>query len=232
MDLNRCLENLLNKNYDTYLVQKEFTENASHELQTPLAIFQSQLELLMQTSPLTEEQAGLINSLETNNKRLARLNRSLLLLTKIENEEYQPTEFIDISELVKKFIQSYQYYFQKKELKIMEEYNDPMLIQANKTLIEILISNLISNAVRHNIIGGRLWIALQGGVLSIKNSGAEEGLETDKIYRRFYKKGSEKDGLGLGLAIVQRICNISHFSIQYLHPDGMHEFKINFFPAS
>jgi signal transduction histidine kinase len=115
-DLNRSLENLLNKNYKSYLEQKEFTENASHEMQTPLAIFQSQLEVLMQTSPLTEEQADLINSLEMNNKRMVRLNRSLLLLTKIENEEYQPKESVNITELVKKFLGSYQYYIQEKDL--------------------------------------------------------------------------------------------------------------------
>lgn len=231
-DLNRSLENLLNKNYNTYLAQKEFTENASHEMQTPLAIFQSQLELLMQTAPLSEEQAGLINSMETNNKRLAKLNRSLLLLAKIENEEYQPTELVPIADLVKKFLPSFQYYFQKKDLKVIENYYDNITLQANKTLLEILISNLISNAVRHNIQGGKIWIDIRGGNLTIKNTGNSERLETGRIYERFYKQGSEKDGIGLGLAIVQRICNINHFAIQYFHSDGMHEFKINFLPAA
>ena len=227
-DLNRSLENLLNKNYKSYLEQKEFTENASHEMQTPLAIFQSQLEVLMQTSPLTEEQADLINSLEMNNKRMVRLNRSLLLLTKIENEEYQPTESVNITELVKKFLGSYQYYIQEKELTVTETYENDIIFRANKTLIEILISNIISNAVKHNVPGGALIIQTTGAILTIKNTGDPQSLEPERIYQRFYKKGGEMEGIGLGLAIVQRICNIGRFSIRYQYAGNLHEFKTDF----
>lgn len=230
-DLNRSLENLLSKNYKSYLEQKEFTENASHEMQTPLAIFQSQLEVLMQTSPLTEEQADLINSLEMNNKRMVRLNRSLLLLTKIENEEYQPTESVNIIELVKKFLGSYQYYIQEKDLTLTETYENDIIFRANKTLIEILISNIISNAVKHNVPGGALIIQTTGAALTIKNTGDPQSLEPERIYQRFYKKGGEMEGIGLGLAIVQRICNIGRFSIRYQYAGNLHEFKIDFSAA-
>jgi signal transduction histidine kinase len=227
-DLNRSLENLLKKNYNSYLEQKEFTENASHEMQTPLAIFQTQLEVLMQTSPLTEEQAGLIHSLETNNKRLVRLNRSLLLLTKIENEEYQPTGPVNITELVKKFLLSYQYYIQEKGLHLTEAYESDITFRANKALIEILISNIISNAVKHNIPGGALRIQTAGATLTVKNAGDPQSLDPERIYQRFYKKGDETEGTGLGLAIVQRICKAGGFSIRYEYAGNLHAFEIDF----
>jgi signal transduction histidine kinase len=227
-DLNRSLENLLKKNYNSYLEQKEFTENASHEMQTPLAIFQSQLEVLMQTSPLTEEQAGLIHSLEMNNKRLVRLNRSLLLLTKIENEEYQPTGPVNITELVIKFLLSYRYHIREKGLTLTETCESDITFRANKTLIEILVSNVISNAVKHNIPGGALLIQTAGAILTVRNTGIPQSLEPERIFQRFYRKSGETEGTGLGLAIVQRICKIGGFSIRYQYTGNLHEFKIDF----
>jgi signal transduction histidine kinase len=227
-ELNRSLENLLNKNYKSYQEQKEFTENASHEMQTPLAILQSQLELLMQTSPLTKEQADLVNALEKNNKRMVRLNRSLLLLTKIENDEYQPERSVSVTDLVKKFLLSYQYYIQEKELMLTETYENDIVLRANETLIEILVGNIISNAVKHNVTGGVLLIKSSGATLVVRNTGNPQSLDAEKIFQRFYKKGGEMEGIGLGLAIVQRICNISRFLIRYQYTDDQHELVIDF----
>jgi signal transduction histidine kinase len=227
-DLNKSLKNLLNRNRDIYLAQKEFTENAAHEMQTPLAIFQGQLELLLQTSPLTEEQALLINSLENNNQRLSKLNRSLLLLAKIENDEYQPTEEVDVAELAEKFTGSYLPYIQKKNIQLEEDYGSHILVRANRSLIEILVSNLVSNAVRYNVPGGKIRIEAGETSFTIKNTGNPEGLATDKLYQRFSRQPGQQEGFGLGLAIVQRICGIYRFSINYRHENGLHVFSVVF----
>ena len=115
IELNQVIKNLLVKNYEIYLQQKEFTENASHEMQTPLAIIQGQVELLMQTSPLTEAQANLISELEASNKKLARLNKSLLLLTRIENNEYSPAESVDLAGMTRKLVDSSHDFLDKRK---------------------------------------------------------------------------------------------------------------------
>jgi two-component system, OmpR family, sensor histidine kinase ArlS len=227
-DLNKNLEILLNRNYSTYLSQKEFTENAAHEMQTPLAIFQSQLENLLQTTPLSEEQVQLIVQLENNNQRLIKLNRSLLMLAKIENEEFQPTEKIDVAELTGKFTESYQSIIRKKNISFYEIYKDPLAIIANRSLIEVLISNLVSNAVRHNVPAGQIRIESSSGSLIIKNTGLPESLSPDKMYERFSRQKSSQEGVGLGLAMIRRICQIYHLQLNYYFENNFHIFRIDF----
>lgn len=226
--LNKSLSQLLNRNYLVYLSQKEFTENAAHEMQTPLAIFQGQLENLMQTTPLTEEQVHLIEQLDNNNQRLIKLNRSLLLLAKIENDEFQPTESVNVTELTKDFVSSYIANIQKKNITVEERYNAEIFTQANRSLIEIMISNLVSNAVRHNLYNGRIHIETEKGFFVIRNTGITETLLHDTMYERFSKRDGTQEGVGLGLAMVRRICEIYSFRLSYRFEDGLHVFRIDF----
>lgn len=227
-DLNKNLELLLNRNHTIYLSQKEFTENAAHEMQTPLAIFQGQLENLMQTAPLTEEQAQLIDHLGNNIQRLIRLNRSLLMMAKIENDEFQPTERVNVSEVASRFTSSYLSFIRKKEIQLFEQYPQEIWIQANRSLIEVLISNLVSNAVRYNISGGQIQIETGSGFLHIKNTGNPHRLSEDKIYERFSRQGNHQEGVGLGLAMVRRICEMYNFPLKYQYEEGIHSFRIDF----
>ena len=230
-DLNKSLGNLLRRMEDSFIAQKEFTENAAHEVQTPLAIFQGQLELLMQTKPLTEEQAMLLASMQETNQRISRLNRSLLLLTKIENDEYERNEAVDVAQMLKQFTASYLFQAEKKNLRFVETYDDPLHIKANPALLEILISNLVSNAVRYSQPGGEIRISTRDGKLMIRNGGDSASLDTENLFGRFRKQSANQEGFGLGLAIVSRICKMHGYRITYDFSDHHHLFSIHFLPS-
>jgi len=227
-ELNYGLENLLNKNYEIYLAQKDFTGSAAHELQTPLAISQSQLELLMQTSPLSAEQAGIIQDLEANNQRIIRTNRSLLLLARIENESFASPEPVDLSLLFSGLLQHYRMVLQEKQLELEEHFAAGALLSGNRTLLEILAGNLLSNAVRHNVPGGRLYVETGKDRIVVRNTGVTQPLDAARMYERFYKSGPSQEGIGLGLSIVQRICVLAHYEVNYSYRDGEHEFLVRF----
>ncbi len=227
-ELNQVIKNLLNRNYEIYLQQKEFTENASHEMQTPLAIIQGQLELLMQTVPLTEDQAILISELEASNQRLIRLNKSLLLLTRIENNEYAPAGPADIAVIVEAQLDSFQDHLEKRKIKRIEKLEARPVVQTNISLMEILISNLVSNGIRHNIQEGILLVETGPDFLTISNTCADKALDAQKVFNRFYKESSDTASTGLGLAIVKRICDMYGFQLSYTFDDHMHSFTVKF----
>jgi len=228
-ELNKAIVNLFNRNHETYLLQKEFTENASHEMQTPLAIFQTKLDLLMQTSPLSEDQAELIHALETTNHRLIRLNKSLLLLAKIENDQFRPTESINIMNLTKRLTDQVKVHAAEKGIAIVENYIGSPLVKANNTLIEILVGNLLSNAIRYNVENGEIILTLEENSLDIQNTGQGSPLQADKIFDRFHKENqssSNAESTGLGLAIVKKICDLYQYRIQYSFANNMHRFEL------
>jgi len=146
-DLNAAIRSLTNKNMEVFQQQKEFIENASHELQTPLAIFQSKLDLLMQDDALTEEQATLVKDLINVNQRLSKLNKSLLLLSKIESGQFIDKESIDVAQVLRDSISNYLELTGTGSINILEA--SPYILQGNRTLIEILINNLVRNAFQH-----------------------------------------------------------------------------------
>jgi len=227
-DLNKAIEQLAERNYQVYSSQKEFTENASHEMQSPLAVFQSKLELLMQTSPLNEDQAALIGDLANASKRMARLNKSLILLTKIDNDQFLEKEAVSLKDILQKMIRLYE--FQIRQLSIHVRFNETQdgTVEANKTLIEILVGNLLSNAIRHNVRNGSIQITLKENELIIRNTGKPAALDPQKIFRRFQKESADANSIGLGLEIVKKISDLNRYSIQYRFIDQMHTFSIRF----
>jgi signal transduction histidine kinase len=227
-DLNTSLEELTDRTYQTYVSQKEFTENASHEMQTPLAVFQSKLELLMQTSPLNEEQAQLIADLADATQRMARLNKNLVLLTKIENYQFTEKETVSLNSIVENFIQQYQPQSDQKQITINKDLHNEVKVEANKTLIEILVSNLLGNAIRHNCPNGFIKIALQRDTLTIQNTGKPFSLNGHKLFRRFQKESSDSNSIGLGLEMVKKIASLYQFSVSYDFNDQMHNFIVKF----
>ncbi|PWT72259.1 MAG: hypothetical protein C5B59_16270 [Bacteroidetes bacterium] len=229
-ELNKALRNLFNRNYEIYLQQKEFTENAAHEMQTPLAIFQSKLDLLMQTQSLTEDQAELIHDLESTNRRLIRLNKSLLLLAKIENGQFPVNEEVNIAQLTQKIIDQSKFHADQYSISIKSGSEDPSIIKANSSMLEIMVGNLVSNAVRHNRRGGQVQVDIHQNTLRISNTGVESPLP-DKVFDRFHKlsNGTEMgEGTGLGLAIVSKICSIYHYTLGYRYENKQHAFTVAF----
>lgn len=226
--MNRILTKLMRDNIASYNQQKEFTENAAHELQTPLAVFQSQLDLLLQDATLNEQQMNVIESMYDVSSRLTRLNKNLLLLSRIDNSQFKDTEAIDLHEL----LETHLFYF--KELAInngIQLYADiPSLftVTANKILLESLINNLISNAIRHNCEGGVIYIEAKDRIFLIRNSGDKQPLDPDKIFRRFSRVSEKKKGNGLGLSIVNQICKLHEWSVTYKYENNLHCFRVNF----
>lgn len=231
-ELNSAIKNLLDRTYEVYIEQKEFTENASHEMQTPLAIFQSKLELLMQTNPLTEEQAGLIDDLENTNHRLARLNKSLLLLAKIENNQYPVIEEINVTSMIESMVRQLRDRPDTEKISnIKENYVGKLMVKADGSLIEILLSNLISNGLKHNIRNGSLGIETDTRSLTIKNTGPTTALDSKKIFERFHKgtvAANNTNSTGIGLAIVRKICDLYGYRITYSFQENLHQFTVSF----
>lgn len=228
-DLNQTLQQLTDRSRLAYQSQKEFIENASHEIQTPLAVIQSKLELLMQTQPLTPEQAALISSLNDANSRLSRLNKSLLLLTRIENNQYAELEDVNVQSRCKEIVSQLEYQVDVKEIEVATVFRADVTLCANRVLFDVLITNLLVNAIRYNVQGGKILIALDNEALTVENTGSDTPLNPEKIFERFQKENTSSKSMGLGLAIVKRICQLYDYSISYGFKDQhTHVFRVTF----
>lgn len=226
-DLNRTIKQLADKNYQVYLYQKEFTENASHEMQTPLAVFQAKLDLLLQ-SRLSEEQALLIQPLLDSATRLNRLNKGLVLLAKIDNHQFIETEPVEITGLTLQLIGQFRDQIERKGLRLQTHWDELIAIPFNKTLLEMLFSNLIANAIRHNNDGGDIEIRARKSNWTISNSGPALSIPAEKIFDRFQKGNQNPSSLGLGLAIVKRICDNAGWTINYHFMENRHILILRF----
>lgn len=225
--LNHALQQLMAKSVCSYQAEKEFTENASHELQTPLAIFQTKLELLSQQPNLTHEQAQIIQDLFQMTSRLSRLNHNLLFLAKIDNNQFDMREDIQLNDFIDDMLPSLESIMGQLRIERHDTHH-PVTVYANRTLLESLVSNLIVNAVRHSNADGVINISINTQQLSISNTSDEPALSPDHIFNRFYRPVQNKSGNGLGLAIVKSICNYHHWSIHYCFHDRQHCFTVNF----
>jgi len=225
-ELNIVVTNMSEKAKHDYKDLKTFTENASHELLTPIAVINSKLDTLIQTGNLNEKQSGLLNDLYSAVSRLNRLNQSLLLLVKIENRLLHEQKAINLKELVEETITQFEEIFHDKSLTVTCSLADKQ-ITGSRYLGEILVSNLVNNAVRHNYRGGEIVITLTAESLVVKNTGEDWPLDGERIFTRFHKS-SGSEGSGLGLTISKQICNNFGFSLDYSFSDAFHTFTITF----
>lgn len=228
-ELNKAIIQLTDRNNRVYIQQKEFTANAAHELQTPLAAMQAKLELMMQEKNLSEDQVRHIQSLSQSVTRMTRLNKGLLLLAKIENNQFRDVQQIDIVTIIKRVIRQSAPHIQMKHLQVVESCQ-PEIIHSNPDLTDILITNLINNAILHTPAGGNIKITSGNGKVEIMNSGKPLLFPVENLFYRFQKGNHPKasEGNGLGLAIVKQICNTCHFDITYRYEDGNHVFTLRF----
>ncbi|HVB03364.1 MAG TPA: HAMP domain-containing sensor histidine kinase [Chitinophagaceae bacterium] len=227
-DLNQAISQLVKRNQQVYLSQKEFTENAAHEMQTPLAIFRTKLDLLLQHSNLDEQQAEQIQSLTDTVDRLTRLNRCLLLLSKIENRQFMDNQPIHLAAVLEKTVNLLEEQYAAKNIRLIMQLDKTAEVMANAELMDILISNLLSNAIRHNIESGEITIRLEEKRLMISNTGPALVFEPAGIFDRFRKNPASPGSTGLGLAIVKEICEASGFTIQYAFKGNRHNLELSF----
>jgi len=227
--LNEQLSKLITENLSIYSQQKEFVENASHELQTPLAVFQSQLDTLLQQPNLTEKEMDILQSLYSTSSRMSRLNKNLLLLARIDNEQFEKRDSVDLVKVLYKQLNPLRELAESNGIKVSATINSTLRIKANEILLESLISNLITNAIRHNTgENGVIHISLDKNELSISNTGKKDSLVADRIFKRFSRISEEKKGNGLGLSIVKQICKFHNWEIEYQYKDEKHTFSVKF----
>lgn len=227
-ELNLSLSKLTNKINSDFNNLKEFTENASHEMQTPLAIMQSKSEMLLQSENLTKEHVAQIRVIYQSIQRLSKLNKTLLLLSKIENRQFKDLESINVNEVIEKHIEIYEDFIKNKNLTVNTKSTLEVEIKANPLLFDMVISNLISNAIKHNKMNGKIEILTTNLFISVLNSGEAPKLTSSSLFERFKKDSKAPNSFGLGLAIVKKICDNYNWKITHSYLDDQHNISIYF----
>lgn len=222
-ELNRSVNAMAEKVKQDYKELKSFTDNASHEMMTPLAIINSKLDSLLQTESFTEQQGALLEDIYQATGRLSRLHQSLLLLAKIENNLISDVQEVDLKELIEAKIRQFSELFERDGLKVEVKLSERK-VTMSRYLADILLNNLISNAVRHNMSGGKISIELNAEKLVVSNTGKKLNIQ-NRMFDRF-SKSATSEGMGLGLAISKQICNLYGFSIEYGQVENLHIFTI------
>ena len=227
-ELNNAVATMSDRVVKDYNALKSFTENASHEIQTPLAIVNSKLELLMQSENFTEGQMKDIETIHGEIRRLSKLNQSLLLLTKIDNRQFTETREVDLASIIIKHLNNYEELIAAKRISLIKNIEAPVEVLINETMAEVLITNIISNAIRHNIEEGRIEIRLDKNRLTILNTGPALNSKPHELFGRFKKDKPQSESLGLGLSIVKKIVEQYGFSINYYYQNELHRITITF----
>lgn len=223
--MNQLLEDTIANAETDYQVLKEFTENASHEMQTPLAIIRAKLDLVIQEEGLSDKQTQALASIYSGIKRLNKLNQSLLLLAKIENNQFEQTIQVNLLDSMQEKLDQFQEFWMNNQITCHADLH-PATIRSNPELIDILLNNLISNAARHNKAGGAIGIKLDANELYIENTGPLTELDAARLFRRFYKEQQHSQHNGLGLSIVKQICDQLLISIEYTFSGDRHRFTL------
>ncbi len=220
--LNHTFENMMQKIQADFVNLKEFTENASHEIQTPLAIIKSKLEMVLQDKTLDDQQHHRIRTAFESTIRLSKLNDSLLLLSKIENRQFVETNKIDICALVRSRLEYLEELFALKQIEVTIHLEKQVKFILNPLLADILINNLLSNALRHNKEKGKIEVKSGNQEIVISNTSERDEIDCSRMFRRFSKQTTLSESNGLGLAIAHEICNSYNLELNYQYINEMH----------
>jgi len=225
-ELNKAVNEMTAKVANDYLSLKTFADNASHEMQTPLAVINSKLDLIIQDQQLSEKNMEHLEGIYEAVNKLRRLNQSLLLMNKIENHQFPEAKHLRIDDLVRERLQHFDELVQARQLVVTTSLKE-CEVQMNPLLADILLNNLLTNAIRHNVPSGNIEIASQPDCISITNQSKQARLNENEIFERFHKD-TQSDGLGIGLAIAKQICDLYGFRISYAFREQRHAFQVQF----
>lgn len=225
--LNESLNQMTHRIHRDFHALRSFTENASHEMQTPLAVIRSKVDTLLQETEGRKETIQQLLSIEDATHRLSKLHQSLLLLTRLENCQFLFDEPVDLENIIETKSEERKELLQAKNLSLQLN-SVPVTLNFHPHLAEMLITNLMNNAIRYTPEGGSILIQLTTRQLTISNTAIGETLDTTRLFERFYKTDPASEGTGLGLAIIKQICNAAGFTIAYQLTNGKHQFTIQF----
>ena len=227
-ELNNSAMGMMQKMQTDFKNQKQFTENASHEMQTPLAVIRNKIELLVQSENLNKTESELILSIDDAASKLSRLNKSLLLLSKIENRQFAEQDNVSLTNIIDESLALFEEHIAEKNITIAKNIIYNKVLRINPDLCMVLVNNLLQNAIRHNIQNGVVEINLDEKKLAVINTGNPLPINADKIFERFQKNPASPESTGLGLAIAKEIAEASDFSLHYKYVPNKHVFEIVF----
>ena len=225
--LNEAVNRFARHSEEVFEQQKQFIGNASHELQTPLAVCQNRLEMLMEDETLNEQQLGEIARTYQTLEYVSKLNKSLLLLSKIDNSQFTDVEDVCLNEVLHRYADDYQEVYHYRDIALDIQEKGTFRVSMNGTLAVVLITNLLKNAYVHNIDKGQVRIEISRSGIRFGNTSLSEPLDGKRIFERFYQGTKKKEGsTGLGLALVDAICRQYHLKVSYRFLDGMHWLEV------
>lgn len=226
--LNEVVSRFASHSEEMFEQQKLFIGNASHEIQTPLAICQNRLEMLMEDDALSEQQMGEIVKTYQTLEYVSKLNRSLLLLSKIDNSQFVDVKEISLNEVLHRYADDYREVYAHREITLDIQEQATFRVLMNETLAVVLLTNLLKNAFVHNIYKGIIRIEITSSGIRLGNAGSDVPLDDKRIFERFYQSGQKKEGsTGLGLALVDAICRQSRLQVRYRFTGNMHWFEVS-----
>ena len=226
--LNNSLAKLMQKDKEIYRIQKEFTENASHELQTPISIIRSKLDLLMQEE-LDERSMNLVSDLYDLNTRMEHLNRNLLLLAKIENSQYTEMEEVDLGNFIREAMPTYNVLHSDLNISFLDQRTCHVVHNVNTILLSCLLNNLVVNAIRHTAaMNGEIRLLLCNSYFTVSNPADGVSLNARTLFQRFSSDDTKASGNGLGLSIAKAICDYHGWRLQYVFEENHHVFSVYF----
>lgn len=208
---------------ELYDQQRSFVDNAAHEMQTPLAVCLNRMEELQQRSDLNEEQLADIDRVRQPLRRLNRLHRDMLQLSRIHNGAYTDCEEIKVYPLLRAMQEDFEDIFSHKEIRCLVEGNTELAVKMNPTLADLLLGNLFRNAWLHTPTGGEIRVKLSEDTVVFSNTG-KDALDAERIFQRFYHSAATPQSSGLGLSICESVCRQYGFQLDYSFGDGMHHF--------
>ena len=226
--LNEAIEDVVNRNAKLYNMQKQFVENAAHELQTPLAICMNKLELMSENPDCTERQLSDMGSLHHTLAGIVKMNKSLLLLSRIENRQFPETSCIHLNQLIKSRLDDFNEMYEHKQISVLFKETAHLYATINESLASTLLTNLIKNAYIHNRQNGTIRITTTTHTLTIANSSDSPRLEAGTLFDRYERQSQHKESTGLGLAIVKSITSLYEIKMEYSYEKQVHAFKLTF----
>jgi signal transduction histidine kinase len=226
VNLNQALEKMSRKIRKDFLTLKEFNENAAHELQTPLAVIKSKTDLLFQDESLRADQLKLISAISEATSRMSKLNQGLLLISKIDNNQFPLTDKVSLGEVVDRTLDHFNEIMTLHGITFSKNYPGTLEVLMNPVLADILVTNLLSNAIKHNLPQGKITISITSGEFAISNTGPELSIDPQLMFERFRKSDHRSESVGLGLSIVRKIAELSGLQTEYRYSGGIHTIRI------